>query len=100
MLCPYPLPLWERVHSRSEAGRGVSIRGDRPLTRLDFASLDLATLSHKGRGQNKKGGPFGRPLVAQYLRVKSRPAPCFLGRGPRHHGRGTVTSTPRRANAR
>ena len=43
----YPLPLWERVPERSEGGRGVC---KKPLSRLNLASLDFATLSHKGRG--------------------------------------------------
>jgi hypothetical protein len=55
--------MWERVLSgfRREAGEGVCsawrtlLRSlhSCPLTRLDFVLLDLATLSHKGRGKGR-----------------------------------------------
>ena len=47
-----PLPLWERCLSEAKAGEGLRpLVLWRPLTRLEFAALILATLSHKGRGE-------------------------------------------------
>jgi hypothetical protein len=43
---------WERVHSLSEGGRETpQALTPRPLSRLEFASLIRATLSHEGRGE-------------------------------------------------
>jgi hypothetical protein len=53
--------LWERVLSGVAAkrvrgmcqltGTAIACRRIIPLTRLNLVSLDLATLSHKGRGK-------------------------------------------------
>src|SRR5258707_15630256 len=49
-----PLPLWEKVaRTNSVPDEGLrSIDRPQPLTRLEFAALIRATLSHKGREEN------------------------------------------------
>jgi hypothetical protein len=53
----FPSPLvGEGAERRSrEAGEGDSrVIGIFPLTRLDLTSFDLATLSHEGRGKERR----------------------------------------------
>src|SRR6266404_6695535 len=50
------LPLWEKVaRTKSVPDEGfLSIDRPEPLTRLEFAALIRATLSHKGRGEESR----------------------------------------------
>jgi len=54
MRVSFPLPLWERVVSSVSEGEGYFSDRLGPLTRLEFAALILATLSHKGRGEKSR----------------------------------------------
>ena len=42
-------------YCEAKAGEGLVAIVSQPLTRLNLATLDFATLSHKGRGEESAG---------------------------------------------
>src|SRR5216683_3761428 len=45
----------------AKAGEGLVLVVSRPLTRLNLATLDFATLSHKGRGEERTHDALSLP---------------------------------------